>query len=55
VVVKKTGSLIATSARYGAIFGGASVEIQQASPSTARCRSAFQLDDILDVASESVV
>ena len=55
VVAGKTGSLIATSARYGAIFGGASVEIQQALTEYGEIvGSAFQLsDDILDVASES--
>ena len=55
VVAGKTGSLIATSARYGAIFGGASVEIQQALTEYGEIvGSAFQLsDDILDIASES--
>jgi heptaprenyl diphosphate synthase len=55
VVAGKTGSLIATSARYGAIFGGASPEIQQALTEYGEIvGSAFQLsDDILDIASES--
>ncbi|MEZ5094128.1 polyprenyl synthetase family protein [Nocardioides sp.] len=55
VVAGKTGSLIATSARYGAIFGGASADVQRALTSYGEIvGSAFQLsDDILDVASES--
>ncbi|GAW48885.1 trans-hexaprenyltranstransferase [Nocardioides sp. PD653] len=55
VVAGKTGSLIATSARYGARFGGASPEIEQALTSYGEIvGSAFQLsDDILDIASES--
>jgi heptaprenyl diphosphate synthase len=55
VVAGKTGSLIATSARYGALFGGASPEIQQALTEYGEIvGSAFQLsDDILDIASES--
>ncbi len=55
VVAGKTGSLIATSARYGAIFGGATPEIEAALTSYGEIvGSAFQLsDDILDVASES--
>jgi len=57
VVAGKTGSLIATSARYGAIFGGAPAEVQQALTSYGEIvGSAFQLsDDILDIASESGV
>ncbi len=56
VVAGKTGSLIATSARYGARFAGASADIEEALTSYGeRIGSAFQLsDDILDVASESV-
>ncbi len=56
VVAGKTGSLIATSARYGAMFGGASEEIVIALTEYGeRVGVAFQLsDDILDVASESV-
>jgi heptaprenyl diphosphate synthase len=55
VVEGKTGSLIATSARYGARFSGASREVEEALTSYAqRVGVAFQLsDDILDVASES--
>ena len=54
VVAGKTGSLIATSARYGAHFGGASAEVEQALTSYGEIvGSAFQLsDDILDVASD---
>jgi heptaprenyl diphosphate synthase len=57
VVAEKTGSLIATSARFGALFSGAS-------PATAetltefgeRIGVAFQLaDDLIDVASDSGV
>ncbi len=55
VVAGKTGSLIATSARYGARFGGAGPEIEAALTSYGEIvGSAFQLsDDILDIASES--
>jgi len=55
VVAGKTGSLIATSARYGARFGGASAEVEQALTSYGELvGSAFQLsDDILDIASDS--
>jgi heptaprenyl diphosphate synthase len=55
VVAGKTGSLIATSARYGARFGGASAEVEEALTAYGEIvGSAFQLsDDILDVASES--
>jgi len=55
VVAGKTGSLIATSARYGAIFGGASAEVQQALTSYGDIvGTAFQLsDDILDIASDA--
>ncbi|MGB0099818.1 MAG: polyprenyl synthetase family protein [Nocardioides sp.] len=56
VVAGKTGSLIATSARYGARFGGASAEVEQALTSYGEIvGAAFQLsDDILDIASDSV-
>jgi heptaprenyl diphosphate synthase len=56
VVAGKTGSLIATSARYGARFGGASSEVEEALTAYGDIvGSAFQLsDDILDVASDSV-
>jgi heptaprenyl diphosphate synthase len=55
VVAGKTGSLIATSARYGAMFAGASTEIVDALTSYGeKVGVAFQLsDDILDIASES--
>jgi geranylgeranyl pyrophosphate synthase len=55
VVRGKTGSLIATSARYGARFSGASLEVEEALTAYGqRVGMAFQLsDDILDIASES--
>lgn len=55
VVAGKTGSLIATSARYGARFGGASAEVEEALTAYGEIvGSAFQLsDDILDIASDS--
>jgi heptaprenyl diphosphate synthase len=55
VVAGKTGSLIATSARYGARFGGASTEVEEALAAYGEIvGSAFQLsDDIIDVASDS--
>jgi len=55
VVAGKTGSLIATSARYGARFGGARPEVEEALAAYGEIvGSAFQLsDDILDIASES--
>ncbi len=54
VVAGKTGSLIATSARYGARFGGASAEVEEALTAYGEIvGSAFQLsDDILDIASD---
>jgi heptaprenyl diphosphate synthase len=56
VVAGKTGALIATSARYGARFAGAPLEIEEALTEYGeKVGVAFQLsDDILDVASESV-
>jgi heptaprenyl diphosphate synthase len=56
VVAGKTGSLIATSARYGARFGGASQEVEEALAAYGEIvGSAFQLsDDIIDIASDSV-
>ena len=56
VVAGKTGSLIATAARYGARFAGASREVEEALTAYGEMiGSAFQLsDDILDVASDSV-
>ena len=55
VVAGKTGSLIATSARYGALFGGADEAVVTALTSYGEIvGSAFQLsDDILDIASDS--
>jgi heptaprenyl diphosphate synthase len=55
VVEGKTGSLIATSARYGARFAGAPLEVEEALTAYgAKVGIAFQLsDDILDVASDS--
>lgn len=55
VVADKTGALIATSARYGARFGGASPEVEEALASYGEIvGTAFQLsDDILDIASDS--
>jgi len=55
VVAGKTGSLIATSARYGAHFGGATREVESALTSYGEIvGTAFQLsDDILDIASDS--
>jgi heptaprenyl diphosphate synthase len=54
VVAGKTGSLIATSARYGARFAGASPEVEEALRAYGeKIGSAFQLsDDILDIASD---
>jgi heptaprenyl diphosphate synthase len=56
VVAGKTGSLIATSAEYGAMFGGASPQVRAALRGYGEIvGAAFQLsDDILDIASESV-
>ena len=56
VVQGKTGSLIATSARYGARFSGASAEVEEALTAYGeKVGMAFQLsDDILDIASDSV-
>ena len=55
VVEGKTGSLIATSARYGARFSGAPLAVEEALTAYGeKVGMAFQLsDDILDVASES--
>ncbi|MCL8023791.1 polyprenyl synthetase family protein [Nocardioides bruguierae] len=55
VVAGKTGSLIATSARYGAMFSGAPAEVVEALAAYGEIvGSAFQLsDDILDIASET--
>jgi heptaprenyl diphosphate synthase len=55
VVAGKTGSLIATSARYGARFGGADREVEEALAAYGEIvGSAFQLsDDILDIATDT--
>ena len=55
VVAGKTGSLISTSARYGAMFGGTSAEVELALTSYGDIvGTAFQLsDDILDIASDA--
>ena len=55
VVSDKTGSLIATSARFGAMMSAAPSEVEQALTEFGeRIGAAFQLsDDILDVVSES--
>ncbi|SDS61809.1 heptaprenyl diphosphate synthase [Nocardioides scoriae] len=54
-VAGKTGSLIATSARYGARFAGTPTDVEDALHEYgAKVGVAFQLsDDILDIASES--
>lgn len=55
VVADKTGSLIATSARYGALFSGASQEITETvTVFGEKIGVAFQLaDDVIDIASDS--
>jgi heptaprenyl diphosphate synthase len=55
VVAGKTGSLIATSALYGARFSGAPREVEEALAAYGEIvGAAFQIsDDILDIASES--
>jgi heptaprenyl diphosphate synthase len=55
VVAGKTGSLIATSARYGAMFSGAPVDVVEALTEYGeKVGVAFQLsDDILDISSDS--
>ena len=55
VLADKTGVLVATAARYGAMFGGAGPEVVEAVRSYGECLGmAFQLaDDLLDIASES--
>ncbi len=56
VIAEKTGSLIATSARFGGLFSGASAEHTEALAGYGEAIGlAFQLsDDLLDIASESV-
>jgi len=55
VIAEKTGSLIATSARFGGMFGGAPVAYTEALAAFGETVGvAFQLsDDLLDIASES--
>ena len=55
VVAGKTGSLIATSAQYGAIYSGATSDVEAALTEYGeKVGVAFQLsDDLLDIASES--
>jgi heptaprenyl diphosphate synthase len=57
VIAGKTGILIATSARYGALFGGASKEVEEALTAYGDIvGAAFQIsDDILDIASDGDV
>lgn len=57
VIAGKTGILIATSARYGALFGGASPEVTEALTAYGDIvGAAFQIsDDILDIASDGDV
>jgi len=57
VVAEKTGSLIATCARFGSGFGGAPPEVVEAVARYGETIGiAFQLsDDLLDIASESTV
>ncbi|ROT33935.1 polyprenyl synthetase family protein [Micromonospora sp. HM5-17] len=56
VIAEKTGSLIATSARFGGMFGGAPAAYTEALAGYGETIGmAFQLsDDLLDIASESV-
>ncbi|MDG4790523.1 polyprenyl synthetase family protein [Micromonospora sp. WMMD1102] len=56
VIAEKTGSLIATSARFGGMFGGAQpAQIEALAGYGETIGVAFQLsDDLLDIASESV-
>ena len=56
VVADKTGSLIATSARYGALVSGANSEIMEnVTVFGEKIGIAFQLaDDIIDISSESI-
>jgi len=55
VVADKTGSLIATSARFGAMLAGVPVNVEETLTSFGeQIGTAFQLsDDIIDVASDS--
>ena len=55
VVTEKTGSLIATSARFGALFGGAPQDVTEILTNFGeKIGIAFQLaDDVIDIASDS--
>jgi heptaprenyl diphosphate synthase len=55
VVADKTGSLIATSARYGALFSGANAQVTETVTAFGeKIGIAFQLaDDVIDIASDS--
>ena len=55
VVTEKTGSLIATSARFGALFGGAPEDLTEVLTNFGeKIGIAFQLaDDVIDIASDS--
>lgn len=55
VLADKTGVLVATAARYGAMYGGCSPEVvEQVTEYGERLGVAFQLaDDLIDIASES--
>ncbi|WP_114201982.1 polyprenyl synthetase family protein [Janibacter anophelis] len=55
VLADKTGVLVATAARYGAMYGGCSPEVvQMATEYGERLGVAFQLaDDLIDISSES--
>jgi heptaprenyl diphosphate synthase len=55
VVTEKTGSLIATSARFGALFGGAPADVTDVLTAFGeKIGIAFQLaDDVIDIASDS--
>jgi heptaprenyl diphosphate synthase len=55
VVADKTGSLIATAARFGALMAGAPVDVQETLTEFGeRVGAAFQLaDDVIDIASET--
>ena len=57
VLADKTGSLIATSARYGVLFSGGSWELADALAQYGECIGvAFQLaDDVIDIESDAAV
>jgi heptaprenyl diphosphate synthase len=56
VLADKTGSLIATSARFGAMFGGAGIEaVETVTAYGEAIGVAFQLaDDVIDIASDTL-